>query len=76
MFQVKEKDYPRPKKDLMLCVDPCKQGLGIVPNRAIGQIKVQRKHWGPEEATWEMEYAMRLTHPFCSSLQSIEVVPI
>ena len=55
MFESKEKDSPRLEKDLMVCVDACKQGLGKVPDRAIGQIKVQRKHCGPEEATWEME---------------------
>ena len=31
---------------------------------------MQRKHCGPEEATWEMEDAMQLAHPFCSILHS------
>ena len=66
MFQAKEKDSPRPKKDLIVCVNECKQGLGRVSNRSIGQIKVQRKHCGPKEATWEMEDAMQLEQPFCS----------
>ena len=56
----------------MVCVDACKQGLGRVLDRAIGQIKVHRKHCGPEEATWELEGALQLEHPFCSSLQSTE----
>ena len=33
-------------------------------NRAIGQVKVQWEHYGPEEAMWELEDAMRLAHPF------------
>ena len=33
-------------------------------NRAIGQVKVQWQHFGPEEATWELKDAMRLAHPF------------
>jgi len=28
-------------------------------NRTIAQVKVQWKHFGPDEATWEMEDAMR-----------------
>ena len=48
----------------VVCANACKQGLGRVPDRAIGQIKVQRKHCGPEEAKWELEDAMRLAHPF------------
>ena len=35
-----------------------------LPNRAIGHVKVQWEHYSPEEATWEMEDAMRLEHPF------------
>ena len=36
---------------------------GIFPgiNR---KVKVQWEHYGPEEATWELEDAMRLAHPF------------
>ena len=33
-------------------------------NRAMGMVKVQWEHYGPEEATWELEDAMRLAHPF------------
>ena len=33
-------------------------------NRAIGQVKVQWEHYGPEEATREQEDAMRLAHLF------------
>jgi len=36
-------------------------------NRSIGQVKVQWKHLGPKEATWEMEDNMRKAYPelFC-----------
>ena len=33
-------------------------------NLAIGKVKVQWEHYGPEEAMWELEDAMRLAHPF------------
>ena len=33
-------------------------------NRAIGKVKVQWEHYRPEEATWELEDAMQLAHPF------------
>ena len=46
----------------MVCVDPCKKGLGKAPDHAIGQKKVQRKHCVLEAATWEMEDSMRLAH--------------
>ena len=36
----------------------------MLRNRAIGQVKVQWEHYGPKEATWELEDAMRLAHPF------------
>ena len=36
----------------------------MLRNRAIGQVKVQWEHFGPEEATWELEDVMRLAHPF------------
>eukprot|EP00253_Pinus_taeda_P023775 PITA_23775 len=32
-------------------------------NRAIEQVKVQWKHFGPDEATWEMENHMRAMYP-------------
>ena len=38
--------------------------LRSIENRAVGHVKVQWKHYGSDEATWEMEDAMRLTHPF------------
>ena len=56
-----EKDFLRPEKYPVVCVDACKQGLGRVPGHAIEQIKVQ-KHHVPENTTWELEDAMRLTH--------------
>ena len=36
----------------------------MLRNQAIGQVKVQWEHYKPEEATWELEDAMRLAHPF------------
>ena len=65
MFQTEEKDSPGPEADPVVCDDACKQGLGRVPDCAIGQIKVQRKHCCLEEATWELKDAMRL--PLCSN---------
>ena len=77
IFQTEEKDSPRPEKDHVVCVDACKQGLGRVPDRAIRQIKVQRKHCSLEEAMWELEDAMRLAHPFfvqfCRALRAVLV---
>jgi hypothetical protein len=32
-------------------------------NRTIAQVKVQWKHFGPDEATWEMEDAMKQAYP-------------
>ena len=32
-------------------------------NRVITQVKVQWKHFGPEEATWELEGDLRKSHP-------------
>ena len=32
-------------------------------NRTIGQVKVQWKHFSPEEATWELESKMRDAYP-------------
>ena len=58
IFQAEEKDPPRPKKDHAVYANACEQGFGRVPYRSIGQIKVQRKHYGPEEATWKLEDAM------------------
>ena len=36
----------------------------MLRNWAIGQVKVQWELYGPEDATWELEDAMRLAHPF------------
>jgi hypothetical protein len=36
----------------------------MLQNRAIVQVKVQWKHFGVDEATWELEDAMRLAYPF------------
>jgi hypothetical protein len=32
-------------------------------NQTIAQVKVQWKHFGPDEATWEMEDSMRHAYP-------------
>ena len=36
----------------------------MLQNREIGQVKVQWEHYGPKEATWDLEDAMRLAHLF------------
>jgi hypothetical protein len=33
-------------------------------NQTIAQVKVQWKHFGPDETTWEMEDAMKHAYPF------------
>ena len=38
--------------------------ITVLRNQAVGQVKVQWKHYIPDEATWELEDAMRLAHPF------------
>ena len=35
----------------------------VLRNRAVRQVNVQWNHYGPDEATWELEDAMRLPHP-------------
>ena len=35
----------------------------VLQKQAVGQVKVQWNHYGPDEAMWEMENAMRATHP-------------
>ena len=35
----------------------------LLRNRSIGQVKVQWKHFSPEEATWELESHMRAAYP-------------
>jgi hypothetical protein len=32
-------------------------------NRVVAQVKVQWKHFSPEEATWELEGELRNSHP-------------
>ena len=36
----------------------------MLRSRAIGKVKAQWDHYGPEEATWELEDSMWLAHPF------------
>ena len=38
--------------------------MSMLQNRAIEQAKVQWKHFGPDEATWEMEYHMQIMCPY------------
>ena len=63
MFQVVEKDSPRSERE-MVWTNACNQGPRRVPYRTIGQVKMQKEHHYPDEATWELEDAMRLEHPF------------
>jgi hypothetical protein len=43
-------------------------------NRTIAQVKVQWKHFVPDEATWEMEDAMRHAYPILfTSVHAIHV---
>jgi hypothetical protein len=34
-----------------------------LPNIAVAQVKVQWKHFSPEETTWELEGDLRKSHP-------------
>ena len=48
-------------------VDPLRiidRKVTMLQNRVVGQVKVQWEHYGPEEATWELEDAMQLAHTF------------
>ena len=36
----------------------------VLWNQAVGKVKVQWEHYGPDEATWELEDSMQLEHPF------------
>jgi hypothetical protein len=38
-------------------------------NITISQVKVQWKHFGPDEATWEMEDAMKHAYPFLFTVE-------
>ena len=40
----------------------------MLQNQAIGKVKVLWEHYSLEEATWELEDAMRLAHPFLFNL--------
>ena len=35
----------------------------VLRNQVIAQVKVQWKHFSPEEATWELEEEMRINYP-------------
>ena len=40
----------------------------MLRNWAIGKVKVQWEHYGPQEDTWELEDSMQLAYIFCSIL--------
>jgi hypothetical protein len=43
-------------------------------NQTIAQVKVQWKYFGSDEATWEMEYAMKLAYPiFFTSIHTSHI---
>ena len=42
----------------------------VLQNRAVGQVKVQWEHYGPEESKWELEDAMQLAHPFLFNFEN------
>ena len=58
-------------KDLeeFICKETTKWNQGGVPDRTVGQVKVQRKHHSPDTATWESEDAMLFAHPFLFNLE-------
>jgi hypothetical protein len=43
----------------------------LFQNRTISQVKVQWNHFGPSEATWELEDAMREEYSFCLSHKTL-----
>ena len=48
-------------------IDPMRildKKVTMLRDQPIGQVKVQSEHYGPEEATWEIEDGIRLAHPF------------
>jgi hypothetical protein len=45
-------------------------------NRTIAQVKVQWKHFGPDEATWKMEDAMKQAYPIFFLFLYIHVILI
>jgi len=45
-----------------------------IKKRTIAQVKVQWKHFGPEEATWEMEDAMKHAYPFLFTFVHAEYI--
>jgi hypothetical protein len=36
----------------------------FLQNQSVMQVKLQWKHFGVDEATWELEYAIRVAYPF------------
>jgi hypothetical protein len=46
----------------------------LLRNRTIAQVKVQWKHFGPDEATWEMEDAMR--HAYSILFTSVHAIHV
>jgi hypothetical protein len=36
----------------------------FLQNQSVMQVKLQWKHFGVDEATWELEYSIRVAYPF------------
>ena len=43
----------------------------VIQNQFVGQVKVQWKHYGLDEATWELEDAMRVAHAFLFNFEEL-----
>jgi hypothetical protein len=55
--EMKREFHPKPQ-----CILDRRETM--LQNRAIMQVKVQWQHFGEDEATWELEDAMRMAYPF------------
>jgi len=55
--ELEEELYPKPQHIMDMKET-------FLHNRVVVQVNVQWKHFGVDEPTWEIEYAMRVAHPF------------